>query len=89
MRPLESPTDGKQHLLPMINAVKQRPRHGVREVPADSDYCSKLIIRQTARKKVDLHVAVEKPNPGRTVVLPVQGFKSFQDDFIARRVNSA
>jgi transposase len=61
----------KKQLLPMIDAVRQQAGQKVREVLADSGYCSEDNLRQAAKKKIDLYVATEKakhnqpaqPNP--------------------------
>ncbi len=50
----------KKQLLPMIDAVRQQSRQRVREVLADSGYCSEANLRQAAKKKIDLYVATEK-----------------------------
>jgi len=61
----------KRQLLPMIDAVRRQSGQRVREVLADSGYCSEANLRQVAKKKIDLYVATEKnkhnqpgqPNP--------------------------
>ena len=50
----------KKQLLPMIDAVRQQSGQRVREVLADSGYCSEDNLRQAAKKKIDLYVATEK-----------------------------
>jgi transposase len=50
----------KKQLLPMIAAVKQQTGQKVREVLADSGYCSEANLREAAKKKIDLYVATEK-----------------------------
>jgi hypothetical protein len=50
----------KKQLLPMIDAVRRQSRHRVREVLADSGYCSEENLRQAAKKKIGLYVATEK-----------------------------
>ena len=50
----------KKQLLPMIEKVKQQSGQKVREVLADSGYCSEENLRQAPKKKVDLYVATEK-----------------------------
>ena len=50
----------KKQLLPMIDAVRRQSGQRVREVLADSGYCSEVNLRQAAKKKIDLYVATEK-----------------------------
>jgi transposase len=50
----------KRQLLPMIDAVRRQSGQRVREVLADSGYCSEANLRQVAKKKIDLYVATEK-----------------------------
>jgi transposase len=50
----------KKQLLPMIDAIRQQSRQRVREVLADSGYCSEDNLRQAPKKKIDLYVATEK-----------------------------
>jgi hypothetical protein len=44
----------------MIDAMQRQAGQTVREVLADSGYCSEANLRQAARKKIDLYVATEK-----------------------------
>ena len=44
----------------MIDAVRRQSGQRVREVLADSGYCSEANLRQVAKKKIDLYVATEK-----------------------------
>jgi hypothetical protein len=57
---LTQQTNDKKQLLPMIDAVRQQSRQRVREVLADSGYCSEDNLRQASQKKIDLYVATEK-----------------------------
>ncbi len=50
----------KKQLLPMIDAVRQQAGQNVREVLADSGYCSENNLRHAAKKKIDLYIATEK-----------------------------
>lgn len=53
-------TNDKKQLLPMITAVGQQAGQKVREVLADSGYCSEANLRKAAKKKIGLYVATEK-----------------------------
>ncbi len=44
----------------MIDAVRQQAGQNVREVLADSGYCSENNLRHAAKKKIDLYIATEK-----------------------------
>ena len=57
---LTQQTNDKKQLLPMIDAVRQQAGQSVREVLADSGYCSEANLRQAAKKKIDLYVATER-----------------------------
>jgi transposase len=57
---LTQQTNDKKQLLPMIDAVQQQAGQRVREVLADSGYCSEANLRKAAKKKIDLYVAAEK-----------------------------
>jgi transposase len=57
---LTQQANDKQQLLPMIDAVKHQARQRVREVLADSGYCSEENLRKAAKKKVDIYVATGK-----------------------------
>ncbi len=57
---LTQQTNDKKQLLPMIEAVQQQAGQKVRQVLADSGYCSEANLRQAAKKKIDLYVATEK-----------------------------
>jgi transposase len=50
----------KKQLLPMIEAVRQQAGQRVREVLADSGYCSQANLEKAAKKKLDLYIATEK-----------------------------
>ena len=50
----------KKQLLPMIELVREQAGQNVREVLADSGYCSEDNLRQAAKKKIDLYIATEK-----------------------------
>jgi transposase len=50
----------KKQLLPMIDVVRQQAGQNVREVLADSGYCSENNLRHAAKKKIDLYIATEK-----------------------------
>jgi transposase len=50
----------KQQLVPMIDAVRQQAQQSVREVLADSGYCSEENLRKAAKKRVGLYVATGK-----------------------------
>lgn len=54
----------KQQLLPMIAAVRRQSGQKVKEVLADSGYCSEENLRQAAKKKIDLYVAAGKQKHG-------------------------
>jgi transposase len=57
---LTQQANDKNQLIPMIDAVRQQSGQKVREVLADSGYCSEQNLREAARKKIDLYVAVGK-----------------------------
>jgi len=50
----------KKQLLPMIDTVRQQSGQKVREVLADSGYCSEANLASAVKKKVDLYIATEK-----------------------------
>ena len=57
---LTQQANDKQQLLPMIDAIKHQAKQRIREVLADSGYCSEENLRKAAKKKVDLYVATDK-----------------------------
>jgi transposase len=57
---LTQQANDKQQLLPMIDAIKHQAKQRIREVLADSGYCSEENLRKAAKKKVDLYVATGK-----------------------------
>ena len=63
---LTQQTNDKKQLLPMIDAVQQQAGQRVREVLADSGYCSEANLHQAAKKKIDLYVATEKSKHSQT-----------------------
>jgi transposase len=50
----------KKQLLPMIDVVRQQSGQKVREVLADSGYCSEANLEKAAKTKIDLYIATEK-----------------------------
>lgn len=50
----------KKQLLPMIDVVRQQSGQNVREVLADSGYCSEANLEKAAKTKIDLYLATEK-----------------------------
>jgi hypothetical protein len=50
----------KKQLLPMIDVVGQQSGQKVREVLADSGYCSEANLEKAAKTKIDLYIATEK-----------------------------
>jgi hypothetical protein len=50
----------KQQLIPMIEQVREQAGQKVKQVLADSGYCSEENLRSAAKKKVDLYVATGK-----------------------------
>ena len=50
----------KQQLVAMIDVVRQQAQQSVREVLADSGYCSEENLRKAAKKRVGLYVAMGK-----------------------------
>ena len=63
---LTQQTNDKKQLLPMIDAVQQQAGQRVREVLADSGYCSEANLHQAAKKKIDRYVATEKSKHSQT-----------------------
>jgi hypothetical protein len=57
---LTQQANDKQQLLPMIDAVRRQAKQRVREVLADSGYCSEENLRRAARKRIDLFIATGK-----------------------------
>lgn len=57
---LTQQANDKQQLLPMIDAIKHQAQQRIREVLADSGYCSEENLRKVAKKKVDLYIATGK-----------------------------
>ena len=62
---LTQQANDKQQLLPMIDAVRRQAKQRVREVLADSGYCSEENLRRAAKKRIDLFIATgkQKHNP--------------------------
>jgi hypothetical protein len=50
----------KQQLVAMIDVVRQQAQQSVREVLADSGYCSEENLRKAAKKRVGLYVTTGK-----------------------------
>jgi transposase len=50
----------KKQLLPMIDVVRQQSGQRVREVLADSGYCSEANLEKAAQTTIDLYLATEK-----------------------------
>jgi transposase len=57
---LTQQTNDKKQLLPMIDAVQQQAGQRVREVLADTGYCSEANLHGAAKKNINLYVATEK-----------------------------
>lgn len=57
---LTQQANDKQQLIPMIERVREQAGQKVREVLADSGYCSEENLRKAAKKNVDLYVATGK-----------------------------
>ncbi len=62
---LTQQANDKQQLLAMIDAVRRQAKQRVREVLADSGYCSEENLRRAAKKRIDLFIATgkQKHNP--------------------------
>ena len=57
---LTQQANDKQQLLPMIDAIRRQAKQRVREVLADSGYCSEENLRRAAKKRIDLFIATGK-----------------------------
>ena len=57
---LTQQANDKQQLIPMIERVREQAGQKVREVLADSGYCSEENLRKAAKKNVELYVAAGK-----------------------------
>ena len=57
---LTQQTNDKQQLIPMIERVREQAGQKVRQVLADSGYCSEENLLKAAKRKIDLYVATGK-----------------------------
>jgi hypothetical protein len=63
----------KQQLIPMIEQVREQAGQKVRQVLADSGYCSEENLRSAAKKKVDLYVATGKQKHNQPAPISPRG----------------
>ena len=70
---LTQQANDKQQLLPMIDAIKRQAKQRIREVLADSGYCSEENLCKAAKKKVDLYVATGKQKHNQPVAQSPRG----------------
>ena len=63
----------KQQLIPMIEQVREQAGQKVKQVLADSGYCSEENLRSAAKKKVDLYVATGKQKHNQPAPISPRG----------------
>jgi len=70
---LTQQANDKQQLIPMIERVREQAGQKVKQVLADSGYCSEENLQKAAKKKVDLYVATGKQKHNQPAPISPRG----------------